>query len=91
MKEPTWATCSSETQREQYEDAAFEAQVLERWLDDGGARDSAPDGENLADKDVLNQFHIWKPQARVFIGKPAPAFTKLTSDVARDLARALKR
>jgi hypothetical protein len=43
-----------ETPRLPDEDAAFEALVLERWLDDGGTQDTTSDREDLADADVLN-------------------------------------
>ena len=80
-----------ETPRLPDEDAAFEALILERWLDDGGIQDAAFDREDLADAEVLNQFHRWKPQARASAGKSAPAFAKHSSDVARALARVLKK
>ena len=80
-----------ETPRLPDEDAAFEALVLERWLDDGGIQDATFDREDLADAEVLNQFHRWKPQARASAGKSAPAFAKHSSDVARALARVLKK
>lgn len=37
------------------------------------------------------QYHDWKPRARASVGKSAPAFAKHSSDVARALARVLKR
>lgn len=46
-----------ETPRLPDEDAAFEAQVLERWLDDGGIPNAASDREDLSDAEVLNQLH----------------------------------
>jgi hypothetical protein len=90
MTKESQRTCS-ETRRLQDEDAAVEAQAMERWLNDGGTQDSPPDGGSPIDDDVLNRFHTWRPQARADAGKSAPAFAKHSSNVARALARALKR
>jgi hypothetical protein len=46
-----------ETPRLPDEDAAFEVLALERWLDDGGIQDATSDREDLAEVEVLNQFH----------------------------------
>lgn len=50
-----------ETPRLPDEDAAFEALALERWVNDGGMQNAASDREDLADAEVLYQFHRWKP------------------------------
>lgn len=92
-----WIICSTvipseiETRQQPEEDVAFEAQARERWLDDGGTQDLPPDRKNLDNEDVLKQLHLWKLQARASIDKSKPAFAKHTSDVARALARVLKR
>ena len=39
------------------QDAAFEAQVLERWLDDGGTQDTTVDREDLP----MQRFSISSP------------------------------
>lgn len=92
-----WIICSTvvpseiETRQLSEEDAAFEAQAREQWLDDGGMQDLLPDRKNLDNEDVLKQLHLWKLQVRVPIGKSKPVFAKHTNDVARALARVLKR
>lgn len=45
-----------ETRHMPDEDAAFEAWVLEQWLDDGGTWGSVPDDENLTHEEVLKPF-----------------------------------
>jgi hypothetical protein len=50
MKGDTRATCASKTPRGQHENAAFEAQALERWLGDDGGWDHVPDEGSLVDE-----------------------------------------
>jgi len=59
QEEDTWVVCSKVIQSEarMRQDAAFEAQVLERWLDDGGTQDTTVDREDLP----MQRFSISSP------------------------------
>jgi hypothetical protein len=59
QEEDTWAVCSKVIQSEvkTRQDAMFEAQVLERWLDDGGTQDAQSDREDLP----MQRFSISSP------------------------------